>query len=195
MDYTQDIVEYIELEKQVLSNLDVESINKVLNVLVEALEKEVNVYIFGNGGSAATASHYVNDFNKGISESLEKKFRFICLNDNVSTMMAIANDSSYEEVFYQQLKGRLKKEDVVIAISGSGNSKNIVKAIEYTKEVGATLIGLSGYDGGKLKQLADYSLHVDIKSMQITEDVHMIFDHLMMSVLYKHLCHKEHLSK
>lgn len=195
MDYKNDIKEYLELEKEVLSKLDIDAINDALNELNSCLEREGTIYIFGNGGSSATASHFQNDFNKGISEWTEKKFRFNCLNDNFATVMAIANDIGFDEVFRFQLKGKLKKEDLVMAISGSGNSKNVLNAVEYAKEIGTKIIGLTGYEGGKLKQMSDISLHVPIKSMQITEDVHMIYDHVMMSMLYKYICNKNHLSK
>ena len=192
-DYRQDIKDYIELERDVLSKLSVEDIDKAINLIVETFENGNTIYTLGNGGSASTASHFQNDFNKGISEYTEKKFNFHCLCDNVSTMMAIANDISYDDIFAFQLKGHLKPGDVVLAISGSGNSKNVIKAVEYAKECGNKVIGLTGYGGGKLKELADVSLHVPINSMQVTEDIHMVFDHLMMSVLYKHMCGKNHL--
>lgn len=193
MDYIQEIQNYINLEIEVLKRLDYKKISDALNVLTDALRNERVIYIFGNGGSAATASHYQNDFNKGISEYTEKKFRFYCLSDNVATITAIANDISYDEIYRQQLKGRLSKNDIVIAISGSGNSKNVINAVDYAKSVGTYVIGLTGYNGGILGKLADLHLHADINSMQITEDIHMILDHLMMSILYKTLCGKEHL--
>lgn len=192
MDYIQEIQNYISLEIEVLKRLDYKKISDALNVLTDALKNERVIYIFGNGGSAATASHYQNDFNKGISEYTEKKFRFYCLSDNVATITAIANDISYDEIYRQQLKGRLSKNDIVIAISGSGNSKNVINAVDYAKSVGTYVIGLTGYNGGILGKLADLHLHADINSMQITEDIHMILDHLMMSILYKTLCGKEH---
>lgn len=193
-DYTKEIREYLELEREVLSRLDICAINDAMNLIMKAYEAEKNIYIFGNGGSAATASHYQNDFNKGISEYVEKKFRFACLNDNIATVMAIANDIGFEEVFRFQLDHRLAEGDLVIAISGSGNSPNVVRAVEYAKEHGNHVIGLCGYDGGKLKELADVALHVDVRSMQVTEDVHMVLDHLMMSVFYRVLCGREHLA-
>lgn len=192
-DYRPEIRLYLEREISVIQALDTEEINRVLNLLAEALENENAVYIFGNGGSAATASHYQNDFNKGISEHTAKKFRFCCLNDNTATLMAIANDIGYEEVFRFQLMGRLRSGDIVIAISGSGNSANVIRAAEYAKQQGARVVGITGYNGGRLRQLADFSLHAPVNSMQITEDIHMIFDHLMMSVFYKTMCGIEHL--
>ncbi len=194
MDHEKLADEYIRKEIEVLQSLDRKSIAKALDKLTEAWENERDIYIFGNGGSSATASHFENDFNKGVSEPLEKKFRFHCLNDNMSTVMAVANDLGFEEVFRFQLVNRVKKDDIIMAISGSGNSKNVLNAVEYAKEKGAYIIGITGYDGGKLMGLSDLSLHADINSMQITEDIHMMFDHLMMSVLYKTLCGKDHIS-
>ena len=193
--YQTYIENYIALEKQVLSSLDVAAIDEALCLLEDCMENERTIYIFGNGGSSATASHFQNDFNKGVSEHTEKKFRFVCLNDNVPTVMAVANDIGFEEIFRFQLRGKVKPEDVIIAISGSGNSPNVINAVEYAKEFGCKVIGLTGYEGGKLKQLSDISIHAPIKSMQITEDIHMIFDHLMMSVFYKTMAGIDHLKK
>ena len=194
MDFTEMINDYLKKEVEIIQSLDTNSINNAVNLLLDVFEAENNIYIFGNGGSSATASHYANDFNKGISEYTDKKFRFICLNDNVPTVMAIANDIGFEEVFRFQIKGRILPGDVVIGISGSGNSMNVINAVEYAKEKGNRIIGITGFDGGKLIKLCDVSLHVPVNSMQITEDIHMIFDHLIMSIFYKILAGKDHLN-
>ena len=193
MDYRKDITEYIELEREVLSKLDIDALNEAMQLIEEAYRNRKKVYIFGNGGSSATASHYQNDFNKGLSETLETKFEFVCLNNDTATLMAIANDMRFEEVFRYQLQGRIREGDLVIALSGSGNSANIMNAVRYAKEQGNKVIGLTGIKGGKLMEEADVSLHVPVNSMQVTEDVHMIFDHLMVSVFYKHLCGLDHM--
>ncbi len=193
MDYTKDIEEYIACEIDTLRKLDVGAINEALNLLRETWERKGRIYVFGNGGSSATASHFQNDFNKGVSEHLKIKFRFQCLNDNIPTLMAVANDIGYEEVFRFQLDGVLDPGDIVIGISGSGNSKNVLNAAEYAKEHGNKIISITGFDGGKLGRLADIHLNVPVGSMQITEDIHMIFDHLMMSMFYKTLCGIDHL--
>ena len=185
--YKAEIESYITKEIEVLKSLDVSSINNVMKAIIDAYQTNGNIYIFGNGGSASTASHFQNDFNKGISEHLEKKFNFICLNDNVPTIMAIANDSGYEYIFVNQLEGKLKKNDLVMGISGSGNSENVLRAIEYAKKQGIITIGVTGYDGGKLAKTVDISFNVPIDDMQITEDIHMVLDHLMMSVLMKEI--------
>lgn len=195
IDYRNEIKDYLALEIQVLRNLDVDAINAALNLLQEAFENNNTVFTFGNGGSSSTASHFQNDFNKGVSEHTEKKFNLLCLNDNISTMMAVANDIGFEEVFRFQLQGHTKPGDIVLAISGSGNSKNVINAVEYAKEQGCRVIGLTGFGGGKLKVLSDVSLHAPINSMQVTEDIHMIFDHLMMSIFYKKLAGIDHIKK
>ncbi|MCI8810793.1 MAG: SIS domain-containing protein [Oscillibacter sp.] len=187
MDFTKEIMAYLEDEIRTLRNLDKDALNEALNLLVEAYENGNVVYVFGNGGSGATASHFQNDFNKGISEHTRKKFNFLCLNDNVATMMAIANDISYDEIFRFQLRGRLKAGDLILAISGSGNSPNVLNAVEYARELGNKVIGLTGFQGGKLKTLSDVSLHAPVDSMQITEDIHLIFNHLLMWVLGRKL--------
>lgn len=187
MDYRVDIKRYIQKEINALQNLDLEALNDAMGAIMEAWGKDATIYTMGNGGSAATASHMVCDFNKGISSEIGRKFRLQCLNDNTSIVVAIANDISYDEVFSYQLKDILTKDDLIIAISGSGNSKNIIKAVEYAREVGSKIIGITGYSGGKLMDMADYKMHVAIDDMQITEDLHMMFDHMMMQVFCNNL--------
>ena len=183
MDYKARLQVYLEKEIQVIRSIDLESVNIVMNVLEDARIKGKRIFICGNGGSAATASHFCCDFNKGISEKQEKKYNFECLNDNIPTMMAVANDISYEDVFRFPLKNKMKEGDIFIGISGSGNSKNVVNAMEYAKSIGGITIAFVGYSGGQMKKMADYSVHIDIDNMQIAEDLHMILDHLMMYVL------------
>lgn len=193
MRYQRLIRKYLQDEIDTLNRLDADAIDAVMQAMLAAYENGNTIYVFGNGGSSATASHYQNDFNKGVSEHTEKKFNFLCLNDNVATMMAVANDIGFEEVFRFQLRGHLKPGDLIFAISGSGNSKNVLNAVEYAREQGNKIVAITGYDGGKLDKLADYHLQVPVMSMQITEDVHMIFDHMIMSIFYKTLAGIEHL--
>lgn len=190
MDFTKEIDAYYDREKAAIDKLDRKELNAAMNALLDAYEREATVYVFGNGGSSATASHMVCDFNKGTCYDLTKKFHFVCLNDNIPVMMAIANDDSFENVFVYQLQDRLQKNDLVLAISGSGNSHNVIKAIDYAKQVGCKIIGMTGYDGGKLAKMADYQLHVPADDMQITEDLHMGFDHMIMQIFWKYLAAK-----
>lgn len=188
-DFGSMIDGYLEESIKVIESLDRKQIDDVMNTLLKAYESESTIYIFGNGGSAATASHFVCDFNKGVSIELEKKFRFVCLNDNVPTVMAIANDCGYENIFKYQLEGKLKKGDIIVAISGSGNSENVVRAVEYAKSQKNEIITLTGYSGGKLLKLADHPIHVNINDMQKVEDVHMMLDHLMSKSLAEYFGH------
>jgi D-sedoheptulose 7-phosphate isomerase len=182
-DFGSEIESYCSRLKATLDRVSREELNAFLNLLLDALERGSTVYVMGNGGSAATASHFAVDFNKGLSYRKARRFRFVCLNDNVPTLTAYANDVGYEEVFVQQLRNLLDPGDLVIGISGSGNSPNVVKAIEYANSTGAATIGITGYDGGALKRAAKHGVHVPIADMQVTEDLHMVLDHLAYAVL------------
>lgn len=183
INYKEQIGKYIEMEKSVLDSLDSEKINEVMNVLENARLEGKRIFICGNGGSGSTASHFECDFNKGISYDQEIKYDIECLSDNVPMMMAIANDIGYEDVFVVPLKNKLKEGDIVIGLSGSGNSENVVRAFEYANKMGADTIAFTGYGGGKLKEKAKYNIHVNINNMQIVEDVHLILNHMMMFIL------------
>ena len=179
------IKEYLEKEKEVIDNLDVRAINTVYSVLDDALQNNRTIYVIGNGGSGSTASHIANDFDKMILKTTEKRFNVVCLSDNMALTVAIANDVGYEYIFMYQMINHIKPDDVVIAISGSGNSENIINAVDYAKKQGAMVIGFTGFDGGKLKKMANYSLDTNIDNMQITEDIHLILEHLIVSMFYE----------
>ena len=183
VDYKDEITQYFEKEKATLDAISKDDLNTLMNVLVQAKDEGKTIFIMGNGGSAATASHYVCDFNKGISYGKDKMFKFICLNDNIPTMMAYANDLSYADVFVGPLKNFMQAGDIVIGISGSGNSENVERAIQYAHENGGVTVGITGYSGGKVKQMSKYNVHVPVDDMQITEDLHMVLDHCMMKIL------------
>lgn len=182
VDYRSKLQAYLEKEIEVVKSLNLDEINTVMNVLEEAKDQGKTTYICGNGGSAATASHFVCDFNKGLNDEASQ-FNFVCLSDNTPIMMAISNDIGYDETFRYQIKGRIKKGDIFFGISGSGNSGNVINGMEYANSIGAKTIALVGYDGGKMKQIADYYIHVNVNNMQISEDLHMVMDHLMMYTL------------
>lgn len=183
MKFETPIKNYLELLQDTISRLNSAEIDNFLDVLMNAYNNGATIFIFGNGGSAATASHFATDLNKGISFGLEKRFRVMALTDNFSTVSAYSNDTSYDDVFVEQMKNFIKPGDLVIGISGSGNSKNVIKAIEYAKSSGNTTVGITGYDGGKLRQIANHSVNANINDMQISEDIHMILGHLTMKVL------------
>jgi len=183
MNYQKRIETYLLRVKTAIESISSDDLSTLINVLEKARMEGQYVFIMGNGGSAATASHFCCDFNKGISEFQEKKNRFICLNDNIPTMMAYANDRHYDQIFVGPLSNFLRPGDIVIGISASGNSANVVNAIEYANAHGATTVGLTGFDGGKVKQLCKINVNIPIEDMQITEDLHMVLDHCMMQVL------------
>ena len=136
------------------------------------------IFTFGNGGSGMTASHFVGDLLKGANQK-GHRFHANCLNDNLATLTSIANDISYDSVFSEQLPWNLCPEDTVIAVSGSGNSPNILKALEVAKKSGATVVGLSGFDGGKLKKVSDISVWIPSNHMGIVEDMHHLTLHML----------------
>lgn len=182
-DYREQIRQYIEEEKRVLDLLSADEIDEVMNVLEAARLSGRRIFICGNGGSASTASHIECDFNKGVSYGQEVKYDIECLSDNVPMLMAIANDISYDDIFVVPLRNKLKARDVVIGISGSGNSENVLRAIRYANEIGAETIALTGYDGGALRRTAKLGVHVPVDNMQITEDIHLVLNHMMMFIL------------
>jgi D-sedoheptulose 7-phosphate isomerase len=182
-----EFTEYFAKVTDTLGKVDFDALMKLTELLLEARDKENAIFIFGNGGSAATASHVTGDFLKGISYQLDKRFRVFCLSDNIPGMMAISNDLTYEEIFIEQLKAYMHKNDVVIGISGSGNSANVVKAMEYAKLQGAKTVALCGFKGGKIKDIADLVILAPIQDMEVTEDIHLIIFHAVKQLLIKHL--------
>ena len=141
----------------------------------------------GNGGSASTASHFACDINKGVVNGLEKRFRVVCLSDNIPTILAYANDQAYDAIFVEQLANFLTKNDLVIGISGSGNSTNVINAIQYANENSAITIGLTGFNGGELAKVAHQSIIVPSDDMQKIEDMHLIMVHMVMQILNEKL--------
>ncbi|MCF6309494.1 MAG: SIS domain-containing protein [Sulfurimonas sp.] len=171
---------YINNLISILKNSDLDSISDIINILNKTKGR---IYIIGNGGSAATASHMVNDLGAGLRRRGIKSFDVESLSDNTPVCTAIANDIGYENIFYMQLKDRLNKDDLLIAISCSGNSENIIKAVEYAKEKKAKIMGITGFDGGKLKEQSDINFHVQTQKEQygVVEDMHMILNHIIYS--------------
>ena len=168
MDYKTKLKAYLEEEKKIIDSLNIDDINNVMNIFEDTRLSGHRIFICGNGGSAVTASHFASDFNKGVSQNLDKKYDFECLSDNIPMMMAVANDISYEEIFREPLKNKLHEGDIVVGISGSGNSANVLNAISYAKEHGNTTVAIVGYNGGKILNMADYHIHVNVDNMQIT---------------------------
>ncbi len=165
--------EYRQLLIETIEALDMTAVERLVEVFLDAHQRGAQIFTMGNGGSGASASHAAGDFLKGASYGLDKRFKMICLNDNVPSMMAVANDIGWDDIFVEPLKNYLQPGDVVIGISGSGNSRNVLKAAEYAKSKGATLVGMTGFKGGKLREMADLSIHSVAMDMEVAEDVHM----------------------
>lgn len=170
--------------KRIINELDLEKIRKITEVIYQAYRNDKQIFIMGNGGSASTASHFACDLGKGTLKNVyddnEKRFKVISLTDNVTTLMAFGNDLSFEDVFYQQLRNLISEGDVVIGISASGNSVNVIKAIQYAKKCKATTIGFLGFrTGGKLHDLVDYEITVQDEHYGRSEDIHLISVHLI----------------
>jgi len=177
------IENYVKKLKGLLDGIDSNAIADIIRILETAQHKKSNIYVMGNGGSAATASHMVNDLGVGLQRRGLMYFRISSLADNTPVTTALANDIGYDNIFVSQLVNRLEPDDVIIAISCSGDSPNIVRACEYAAEVGATIIGVTGFGGGRLKELADISFHVDTPKGEygLVEDMHLILDHIIYS--------------
>lgn len=178
---------YLNLVSAVLGKVNREDLVKFADLIIETYKKDGTIFTFGNGGSGATASHLCEDIVKGVSDGLHKGFKVICLNDHVLTLMAIANDDCYENIFVSQLKNFVKEGDLVIGISGSGNSPNIVKSIEYANQMGAKTVALCGFDGGKIKDISTLALHVPINNMEVSEDAHLAIAHCIKYMLENRL--------
>ena len=181
------ISEYFEELKKILSRVNKKDIEEITEIIHKAYLNERTIFILGNGGSASTASHFACDLGKGTLSKVydinEKRFRVVSLTDNIATISAYANDLSFDDVFIQQLRNLVHKGDVVIAITGSGNSKNVVKAVKYARDSGATTIGLLGFDGGRVKKLLDKCVIIPSDHYGRIEDVHLILEHMITDYL------------
>ena len=190
--------EYLTEIKKILDSLEADLINKIdklASILSKARENKNTIFIMGNGGSATTASHFVGDLSKGTIVEGLPRFKAVALTDNAPNILAWANDVGYEEIFVEQLKNLMEPGDVVIGISVSGNSMNVVKAIEYANRNGGLTIGLSGCSGGKLLKCAQENIHVPCSYMQRVEDIHLLIEHLLTSLLREEEQNKDNLNK
>jgi D-sedoheptulose 7-phosphate isomerase len=170
-----------------LSAIDRNEVDSAVQVIADAWQAGKQIITLGNGGSSMTALHFINDWNKSVFMSSGKQFRGRSLVDNMGLVMSYGNDLSFQDIFVEQLKNILMPGDLVLAISGSGNSENVVRAVRYANENGAVTLGLCGYRGGKLKEMAQHVLWADVDDMQIAEDIHSIFGHMVMQRLCGYL--------
>jgi len=179
-----DARHYFEDLRRVVIGISHDGLNRIADTLVKAYESGRMVYLFGNGGSASLASHLACDLGKGTAScNGGKRFRVLALTDNLPTLTAWANDSSYEDVFSEQLRNFVQPHDVAFAVSGSGNSKNVLKALYLAREVGATTVGISGFRGGEMKALCDICVVVPSDNMQIIEDMHLAMAHAIFRIV------------
>ena len=181
--YTGTAKNYFDKLVPFLGKLDCEEIDQAIGVIAEAWQQGQQIITLGNGGSAMTALHMINDWNKSIYMATGKAFRGRSLVDNMGLVMSYGNDVSFQDIFIEQLKNILEPGDLVIAISGSGNSENVIRAVQYANDNSAVTLGLCGYSGGKLKSLAQHSVWANANDMQLCEDVHAIFGHMVMQRL------------
>jgi D-sedoheptulose 7-phosphate isomerase len=170
--YKADLLKAIE-------SIDLEKVNEVIRILIDARAGDRRIFVCGNGGSASTASHFACDMIKGASFNRASRFRIMALTDSLPTITAYSNDVSYECVFVEQLKNFAEPGDVLIAISGSGNSPNVLRAVEYANSIGCRTVALSGRDGGKLGPLAQLNVQVSNSHMGRIEDGHLVAMHMI----------------
>jgi len=190
--YTSDPVEfargYLEYLQAVLRRIDPAEIGRFIRTLLDARERSATIFFIGNGGSAATASHFANDLSIGTND-YDKPFRAFSLTDNVPILTAIGNDFGYDEIFVRQLRALGKSGDVLIGISASGNSPNLLKAFEYARSIGISTIAITAFDGGRMKALANQGIHVptDLREYGPAEDAHLVLDHLVTAYLMRYV--------
>ena len=188
--FTKDSVRfaesYIDYLATVLKSIDPKEIGQFIETLLDARERGATIYFIGNGGSAATASHFANDIGIG-TNSYIKPFRAVSLTDNQAIITAIGNDFGYDKIFVRQLQVLGCEGDILVAISASGNSKNLLNALDYAQSVGIKTVAITAFDGGKMKKIAEEGIHVptDLKEYGPAEDAHMVLDHLVGAYLMR----------
>ena len=180
--------QYIFRLQEVLGKVKHEEVEEFVNLLIEAREENRNIFFAGNGGSAATSSHFANDFGIGTRQRI-KPFRAISLSDNLATITAIGNDFGYDQIFARQVEVLGREDDLLVGISASGNSENLVCAFRVAKKLGLTTVAITAFDGGVLREIADFSVHVPTSKGEYgpAEDAHMILDHLITNFFVSNL--------
>lgn len=174
---------YFDDVVRTIGKMPLRTIDQVVEVLMQAYESSRKIYLFGNGGSAALASHFACDLGKGAANGSGKRFQVLAFTDNVPLMTAWANDARYEDIFAEQLINFVCPEDIAFAISGSGKSPNVLKALKVAREAGAYTVGLTGFQGGDMKDLCDLCLIIPSDNMQIIEDLHLSVTHAVFTAL------------
>jgi len=185
MQSEDSIQDYLNLQIKVMSDLKEKTgtVEKMLDIILEARDHGKQIYVMGNGGSASTSTHFVSDLLKTSITKDEKRFKATSLSDNIPVILAWSNDKSYDTIFVEQLKNFLQEGDVVIAISGSGNSLNVINAINYANQINAKTISLTGRDGGKLSEISKISLIIPSNDMLTIETMHLCVCHLLTTII------------
>lgn len=183
--FAESYLAYLQI---VLAAIDRAEIGTFIHTLLDARERGATIFFIGNGGSAATASHFANDLAIGAND-YERPFRGLSLTDNVAALTAIGNDFGYEDIFSRQVRVLGKKGDVLVAISASGNSPNLIKAFDVARSMGIKTVALTAFDGGKMREMADERVHVATEKKEYgpAEDAHMVLDHLVSAYLTRHI--------
>lgn len=172
-------LEYLKEIKEAMDEIPLRDLEQIVNVIQDAYRKRKQIFIVGNGGSASTASHFACDLGKGTASGQKPRFRVMSLNDNIPLMTAIGNDLGYQELFAEQLRNWLEEGDVVILITCSGNSENILKAAEYANSRGATTVAFIGFGGGKLKKMVKEHVTFSSTKFEVVEPLHLLLEHLI----------------
>jgi D-sedoheptulose 7-phosphate isomerase len=186
---TLGVRDYLDRVCEEIRRIDVAQLENLAALIEAAYRDGRTVFVIGNGGSAANASHLCEDLNKGILRDFEsqRRLRVLSLTDNTAGIMAWANDEGYDRVFVEQLKTYASPGDLLLAISGSGNSPNVLRAVEWANDTGMTTLGITGYSGGALRQLAQHSLHCPLDDMGTVESLHMVAFHWLIGDLYRRI--------
>ncbi len=174
---------YLERLTETIQRCDKGHWDDAINLIDQTWQNDRQTIVLGNGGSALAAQHAITDWNKNLYLASGRRFRGVSLADNMGIFSAYSNDTCYEDVFVEQLRPILEPQDLLVAISGSGNSENVVRAIQHAKQVGAKVLCLTGYDGGRIHALADCNVHIPIDDMQVAEDMHLVFIHVALREL------------
>ncbi|WP_163407801.1 D-sedoheptulose-7-phosphate isomerase [Flavobacterium ajazii] len=177
------IKNYFDSHVSLFEKMDISEINEAIELLKSKYITGNKIITCGNGGSAYTASHYITDWNKMVNIATGNKFNGVSLCDNIGLITAFGNDMNYDEIFSGQLKSIMQSDDLLIVVSGSGNSPNVIKALEYANSIGAETLAIVGYDGGKAKEIAKKCIWIPSYDMQLCEDIHLMFGHMVMKEL------------
>ena len=188
---TLDVNAYFEKVVRTIAGMPVSIIEQIVTELLRAYDSRRMIYLFGNGGSAALASHFACDLGKGAANGSAKRFQVLAFTDNVPLMTAWANDARYEDIFAEQLINFVRPDDIAFAISGSGRSPNVLNALRVARQAGAFTIGLTGFQGGDMKDLCELCMIIPSDNMQVIEDLHLSVTHAIFTAVRAEICQSD----